>query len=158
MIHLQEIIFILFLIVQVLLPLKRYVGAFFLSKNLMGDYGSFFSWSQEWIMKVGRIKLHVRRFDGVRLFTIKTSSDQPVHVFGEVIFNREQIFYFLSSPRAVVQLADLIKNHLEGQGIERFIITANYELNINQRGLKVYIDPYADLIKAKEGAIYEQGR
>lgn len=152
---LQELIFAFYLLLQILLPLKRYFGALFLGKNLFTDYGSFFSWSQDWIMRVGALELNVRRKDGVRLFIIKTSSLEPAHVFGDIVFHSSQIFYILSSPYAVVQLADLLKKHLEKQGLDSFIITADYQLDINRRGAKVFIDPYADLCIAKKGAIYE---
>lgn len=138
----EFLFFVIYLALQVLIPLRRLVRTYLLGsqKYVMSSSGDTFSWTMKLRSVMGSVKLYVYdRKTGKKLRTVRPKDYLD---YGHAIF-------VMTQPRAVIQFAHYVQKKLKEEGIEDVAIYAYCATSINDRGLQVRIDPKVDLTREK---------
>lgn len=146
------ILFIAYLCIQIILPLRRQIRAYILHfgrGDVMADYGDYFSWGLFNCVKMGRVTFTISEPGGNPLYKICVTTNSSWK-FGEMKFSSQQVGHFVVRPNVMIQVAHYLEDYLRKQGFEdELCIFINSKIDINFRGLKRYVDPYTDVCKEK---------
>ena len=133
--HLLYYIFIPFLIIQLLLPLRHY----FIEKEVL--------WTEEGHRLSWRMMLRFR--SGSIIFKVVDLKTKQSHVYDySAVLTPKQIEWFNNKPDAISQMARYIKDKYQQKDINVAIFVESY-VSINGGKYLPFINPKVDLAKAK---------
>ncbi len=138
MTKLQVAFFFGYLLIQVLVPLRRYLASWFHPRgrgDIMSDYRWYFCWT-----------MRLRAAIGVTVFRIydRTTGETLARMQASHFLIPQQAGFVSRSPKAVIQFAKFLERSLKAKGHKNFGIKVECHININGRGPKLMIDPEVD--------------
>ncbi|MCB1111793.1 MAG: HTTM domain-containing protein [Chlamydiales bacterium] len=138
----QLYFFVIYLAIQVLLPLRRFIKVFIIQKgkgDLMSDSHFFFSWTMMLRTSTGYVDFTV--------FDRNTGEVILRFVPDEVLHYRQHLF-LSKYPSCVIMYAKYLQK-LHRLDEKNYGIHVYFELNVNERGFKKVVDERTDFCQEK---------
>ncbi|MFT4552529.1 MAG: hypothetical protein ACI9S8_001154 [Chlamydiales bacterium] len=136
--------FIVYLAIQLVIPMRRFVKTYIIrlgKSDIHADNAWYFSWNMMHAVKHGKVSFDVYDLSTKRSLSLEGVSHE------QIVLGTKQEHCLRTRPRCAIQYVKFLEGILRRNAYKNFGIRVNSQIDINCSGMKMKINPRANLCK-----------